>query len=208
MARNEILFNAIVSGDKDSATAAVMEAVNAGQDIEELLNESMVPAMEEIGDRFSRNEAFIPEMLMAARAMQTGLKIIEPMLNETGYKPLGKVCIGTVKGDLHDIGKNLVAVMLKGAGYEVIDLGVDCDVESYLKAVREGAEAVLMSSLLTTTMSYMETVVKRLGEFPGIKVIIGGAPVTKDYADSIGAHGYAEDAGGAVKTVGTCLGRG
>lgn len=207
MARNERLFNAIVSGDRDGAAEAVREAVGAKQDLEDLLKESMVPAMREIGDRFSRNEAFIPEMLMAARAMQAGLALIEPLLKEKGHKPLGKVCIGTVKGDLHDIGKNLVAVMLKGAGYEVIDLGVDCDVESYLTAVREGAEAVLMSSLLTTTMGYMETVIQRLGEFPGTRVIVGGAPVTREYAVSIGAHGYAEDAGDAVKVVGTCLGR-
>lgn len=208
MARNESLFNAIIAGDRDGSRAAVQEAVDGKRNLEELLNESMVPAMEEIGDRFSKNEAFIPEMLMAARAMQAGLALMEPILNEKGHKPLSKVCIGTVKGDLHDIGKNLVSIMLKGAGYEVIDLGVDCDAESYLKAVREGAEAVLMSSLLTTTMSYMKTVVERLGEFPGIKVIVGGAPVTKEYADSIGAHGYAEDAGGAVKAVSTCLGRG
>jgi 5-methyltetrahydrofolate--homocysteine methyltransferase len=207
MARNENLFGAIIAGKKDAAVAAVNEAVGAKQNLEELLEESMIPAMKEIGDRFSRNEAFVPEMLMAARAMQAGLALIEPELMARGHKPLGRVCIGTVRGDLHDIGKNLVAIMLKGAGYEVVDLGVDCDAESYHKAAKEGAEAVLMSSLLTTTMNYMKTVVERLAEFPNVKVIIGGAPVTKEYADSIGAHGYAADAGGAVSIVSACLGR-
>ncbi|TAL38671.1 MAG: cobalamin-binding protein [Spirochaetes bacterium] len=206
MARNEKLFNAIIEGKKDTAVAAVREAVDAKQNIEEVLEGSMIPAMKEIGDRFSRNEAFVPEMLMAARAMQAGLALIEPILNASGHQPLGRVCIGTVKGDLHDIGKNLVAIMLKGAGYDVTDLGVDCDAESYYKAVREGAQAVLLSSLLTTTMSYMKTVVEKLAEFPNVKVIIGGAPVTKEYADSIGAHGYAADAGGAVSVVSACLG--
>jgi 5-methyltetrahydrofolate--homocysteine methyltransferase len=208
MARNEGLFNAIIDGDMDTAVSAVKVALGNAQNVEELLDESMIPAMKEVGDRFSKGEAFVPEMLVSARAMQAGLALIEPVLKAGGRKPMGRLCIGTVRGDLHDIGKNLVAIMLKGAGYEVIDLGVDCDAESYAGAVRNGAEAVLMSSLLTTTMDYMKTVIERLKEFPGVKIVVGGAPLTQEFADSIGAHGFAPDAGGAVRAVNDCLGRG
>jgi 5-methyltetrahydrofolate--homocysteine methyltransferase len=208
MARNDTLYNAIIDGNMDAAVSAVNDALKAGQDMEELLGVSMIPAMKEVGERFSRGEAFVPEMLMSARAMQSGLALIEPALKARGHKPMGRLCIGTVKGDLHDIGKNLVAIMLRGAGYEVIDLGVDCDAESYAGAVRDGAEAVLMSSLLTTTMEYMKTVIERVKEFPGVKIVVGGAPITQEFADSIGAHGYAADAGGAVRAVNACLGRG
>jgi 5-methyltetrahydrofolate--homocysteine methyltransferase len=160
--------------------------------------------MREIGERFSRNEVYVPEMLIAARAMGAGLKIIEPILAKAGHKPLAKVCVGTVKGDLHDIGKNLVAMMLKGAGYEVEDLGVDCDAAKFQAAVDRGAQAVLCSALLTTTMPYMKTVAEAL-KGKNVKVVVGGAPVTQQYANDIGAHGYGEDANAAVKVVDALL---
>ena len=205
MARNEELFNAICKGQRKVVEELVNKAVAAGGNVTELLNESMIPAMRSMGDKFSRNEVYVPEMLIAARAMAAGLKIIEPILAATGHKPLAKVCIGTVKGDLHDIGKNLVAMMLKGAGYEVDDLGVDCDVAKFQSAVERGAQAVLCSALLTTTMPYMKTVADAL-KGKAAKVIIGGAPVTQQYANEIGAAGYGADANDAVKVVDALLG--
>ena len=160
----------------------------------------MIPAMREIGERFSRNEAYVPELLIAARAMQAGLAIIEPELAKSGRKSLGKIAIGTVKGDLHDIGKNLVAIMLKGAGYDVIDLGVNCDIAKFEDGVKQGAQIIACSSLLTTTMAYMKDIVTHFKD-QGVKVIIGGAPVTKAFAEEIGANGFSDDANGAVKLV-------
>jgi 5-methyltetrahydrofolate--homocysteine methyltransferase len=199
MARNEELFNAIIKGKRKDVAELVQTAVDAGADVPDILMGSMIPAMREIGDRFSRNEVYVPEMLIAARAMQAGLNIVEPLLAGTGHEPLARVAIGTVKGDLHDIGKNLVAMMLKGAGYEVTDLGVDCDVAKYEEAVANGAQVILLSALLTTTMPAMKEVVAALkGK---VKILIGGAPVTQEYADEIGADGYANDANQAVGAV-------
>jgi len=205
MAMNEALYEAVLKGKRNDVTTIVQEDVDKGINVEEILMESMIPAMAEIGERFSRNEAYVPEMLIAARAMQAGLDILDPLLVEAGHEPLGKVAIGTVKGDLHDIGKNLVAMMLKGAGFEVMDLGVDCDVEKYREAVENGAQAVLLSALLTTTMPYMKEIVTGLAG-TGAKVLIGGAPVTQEYADDIGADGYSDDANTAVKAAKTALG--
>jgi 5-methyltetrahydrofolate--homocysteine methyltransferase len=205
MAKNEELFNAICKGQRKLVEEIVNKLVAAGGNVTEMLNESMIPAMRSMGDKFSRNEVYVPEMLIAARAMQAGLKIIEPILVAAGHKPLAKICIGTVKGDLHDIGKNLVAMMLKGAGYEVDDLGVDCDVAKFQAAVERGAQAVLCSALLTTTMPYMKTLADAMKGKPA-KVIIGGAPVTQQYANEIGAAGYGADANDAVKVVDTLLG--
>jgi 5-methyltetrahydrofolate--homocysteine methyltransferase len=206
MARNEELFSAICKGNRKSVEEIVQGVIDAEGDTVELLNESMIPAMRDIGERFSRNEVYVPEMLIAARAMQTGLTLIEPMLAKKGHQPVGRVCVGTVKGDLHDIGKNLVAMMLKGAGYQVDDLGVDCDIEKFSKGVEDGAQAVLCSALLTTTMPYMKTVAETFADNPNVKVIIGGAPITQEYADEIGAAGYGADANEAVKVVDRCLG--
>jgi len=205
MAKNEELFNAICKGQRKLVEEIVNKLVTTGGSVTEMLNESMIPAMRSMGDKFSRNEVYVPEMLIAARAMQAGLKIIEPILAAAGHKPLAKVCIGTVKGDLHDIGKNLVAMMLKGAGYEVDDLGVDCDVAKFQAAVERGAQAVLCSALLTTTMPYMKTLADALKGKP-TKVIVGGAPVTQQYATEIGAAGFGADANDAVKVVDTLLG--
>jgi len=202
MAKNEELFEAIIKGKRKDVTAIVQAGVDAGENVAEILMESMIPAMREIGDRFTRNEVYVPEMLIAARAMQAGLNIIEPLLANTGHKPLGKVAIGTVKGDLHDIGKNLVAMMVKGAGYEVIDCGVDCDIAKFEEAVDNGAQVIMLSALLTTTMPYMKEVVAYFkGKGSPVKILIGGAPITQEYADEIGADGYSSDANEAVTSV-------
>ncbi len=206
MAKIQALYDAVGKGKRKDVEQIVNAELAKGTNPVEMLMDSMIPAMRDLGDRFSRNEVYVPEMLIAARAMQTGLNILEPLIAQRGHKPLAKLCIGTVKGDLHDIGKNLVAMMLKGAGYEVVDLGVDCDAEKFAKAVEQGSQAVLLSALLTTTMPYMKEVVSRFKDRPQVKVIIGGAPVTQQYADEIGAHGYADNAGEAVKVVERCLG--
>lgn len=206
MARNEELFNAILKGDRNTVQAIMQKAIEQKQDVVQLLDGSMIPAMREIGERFSRNEVYVPEMLIAARAMQAGLTLIEPILAQSNHKPLGKIAVGTVKGDLHDIGKNLVAIMLKGAGYEVLDLGTNCSIEKYTEAVAAGVKIVMCSALLTTTMTYMEEVVKHFKDAPEVKVVIGGAPVTQKYADSIGAHAYGRDANEAVKIVENIIG--
>jgi len=200
MARNEELFNAIIKGKRKDVTELVQTAVDGGTNVEEVLMESMIPAMREIGDRFTRNEVYVPEMLIAARAMQAGLDLVEPLLADVGHEPLAKVAIGTVKGDLHDIGKNLVAMMLKGAGYEVIDMGVDCDISKYEEAVQNGAQVLLLSALLTTTMPAMKEATDHFKD-NDVKILIGGAPITQEYADEIGADGYAGDANQAVGAV-------
>ncbi len=205
MARNDDLFEAVLKGKRKDVAFIVQQEIDNGTNVEEILMDSMVPAMAEIGDRFSRNEAYVPEMLIAARAMQAGLDLLDPLLQAAGHKAIGKVAIGTVKGDLHDIGKNLVAMMLKGAGFEVMDLGVDCDVEKYREAVENGAQCVLLSALLTTTMPYMKDVVSGL-QGSGAKILIGGAPVTQAYANEIGADGYSDDANTAVKAAKAVLG--
>ncbi len=208
MARHEALYAAISSGNKSAVETILPQELAAGRSPSELLTETMIPAMRDVGERFSRKEIFIPQMMIAARAMEAGLRILEPLLAKSGHEPRATICIGTVKGDLHDIGKNLVAMMLKGAGFRVIDLGTNVDVVKFEKAVQEGARAVLMSALLTTTMPYMKTVADHFRGSPDVKIIIGGAPITQEYADEIGAHGYGEDAGAAVHVVERCLGLG
>jgi len=208
MARNEELFNAIMKGKRKDVAALVQAELDAGTNVSSILMESMIPAMREIGARFTRNEVYVPEMLIAARAMQAGLDIVDPLLTQSGHEPLGKVAIGTVKGDLHDIGKNLVAMMVKGAGYEVMDLGVDCDVAKYDEAVNKGAQVLMLSALLTTTMPYMKEVVSHFkAKGSPVKILIGGAPVTQEYADEIGADGYSSDANQAVGSVEKVLGK-
>jgi len=191
---------AIIKGRREEVVAIVTAAIREHADVNALLDKGMIPAMREIGDRFSRNEAYVPELLIAARAMQSGLALLEPLITASGRVSRGKVAIGTVKGDLHDIGKNLVAIMIKGGGYDVIDLGVNCDLDKFEEGVSQGATILACSSLLTTTMTYMRDVVDHF-HGRGIKIIIGGAPVTQAYCDAIGADGYSEDANGAVKLV-------
>lgn len=198
----EALKTAIIKGKRNDVVTIVTAAIAENEDVNTILDLGMIPAMRDIGEKFSRNEAYVPELLIAARAMQSGLALIEPLITASGRKSKGKVAIGTVKGDLHDIGKNLVAIMIKGAGYDVIDMGVNCDVAKYDTAVEQGAQVIACSSLLTTTMPYMKEVVEHF-KGKGIKVIIGGAPVTQTYCEEIGADGYSEDANGAVKLLDT-----
>jgi 5-methyltetrahydrofolate--homocysteine methyltransferase len=202
---NQELYDGICKGNRKLVSEIVQSEIDNNCDPVELLLKSMIPAMRDVGDKFSRNEVFVPEMLIAARAMQAGLDLIEPKLIEVGHEPLAKVVVGTVKGDLHDIGKNLVVMMLKGAGFEVDDAGVDCDVSKFDKSVEDGAQAVCCSALLTTTMPYMKNVVDHFTD-KDAKVVIGGAPVTQAYCDEIGADGFADNASDAVNAVASSLG--
>ncbi len=196
------LYDAVVSGDAKATHALTQQALAEGIDPLQLVNEYMVPAMDEVGRRFECNEYFVPELLISARAMKAALDLIRPLLTARGDKPVGRVAIGTVKGDLHDIGKNLVASLLEGGGFEVIDLGVNVAPEKFIATVREkDANIVAMSALLTTTMPAMKTTIealKQAGVRDKVKVLIGGAPITQKYADEIGADGYSENAVGAV----------
>jgi 5-methyltetrahydrofolate--homocysteine methyltransferase len=196
------LYDAVVNGNAKASQAITQEALAQGIDPLTLVNEYMVPAMDEVGRRFEANEYFVPELLIAARAMKASLDIIRPLLTARGDQPAGRVAIGTVKGDLHDIGKNLVGSLLEGGGFEVIDLGVNVAPEKFIETVREkGANIIAMSALLTTTMPAMKTTIealKQAGIRQQVKVLIGGAPITQKYADEIGADGYSENAVGAV----------
>lgn len=196
------LSEAILRGDAKGAEAITREAIDAKVDPQELVSKYMIPAMDEVGRKFEADELFVPELLVTARAMKKALEVVKPLLAATGAKPMGKVVVGTVKGDLHDIGKNLVASMLEGAGFEVIDLGVDVGPEKFISAVKEfSPDIVALSALLTTTMPSMKGTVEQLsaaGLRGKVKIIIGGAPVTQDYAKEIGADGYSENANGAV----------
>ena len=206
MARNEALYQAVYKGDREAADKGVKAALDAGEDVASLLDETLIPAMQQIGEDFECGQAFVPEMLVAARAMNTALEHIQPRLDDAGIEPKGKVAAGTVKGDLHDIGKNLVAMMLKGAGYAVDDLGVDCGPQDFEKAVENGAQVVLLSALLTTTMPVMKQIVEHLKpKFPDVTILIGGAPVTEEFAESIGADGYGATATQAVPLVQRCF---
>jgi len=200
MADLKALAEAVIRGDQNSAVEITKSALDEGTAAESILKEGLIAGMDVIGGRFKKNEVYIPEVLIAARAMKSAMEILEPELVKAGVKPIGKFLIGTTQGDLHDIGKNLVAMMLKGAGFEVIDLGVDISPEKFVEQTKAtGIQLVGMSALLTTTMPAMEKTVKALKN-AGVsaKVMIGGAPVTQGYADKIGADGYAADAASAV----------
>jgi corrinoid protein of di/trimethylamine methyltransferase len=196
------LYEAVVSGDAKATQAITRQALAEGVDPLKLVNEHMVPAMDEVGRRFEANEYFVPELLISARAMKAALELIRPLLTARGDKPVGRVAIGTVKGDLHDIGKNLVASLLEGGGFEVIDLGVNVAPEKFIATINEKqANIIAMSALLTTTMPGMKTTIdalKQAGVRSKVKVLIGGAPITQRYAEEIGADGYSESAVGAV----------
>jgi corrinoid protein of di/trimethylamine methyltransferase len=197
-----LLYDSVVSGDAKATQAITQEALADGADPLKLVNDYMVPAMDEVGRRFEANEYFVPELLISARAMKAALELIRPLLTARGDQPLGRVALGTVKGDLHDIGKNLVGSLLEGGGFEVIDLGVNVTPEKFIATVNEKqANIVAMSALLTTTMPAMKTTIDALklaGVRGKVKVLIGGAPITQKYADEIGADGYSESAVGAV----------
>ena len=193
------IFNAVLDFDEDAVPQLVRDELEAGTQVDSILNDGLIAAMDEVGQRFSAGELFVPEMLMAAQAMKAGMEVIRPLLAEAGTAPKGTLVIGTVQGDLHDIGKNLVSMMLEGAGFKVVDLGVDVEPGKFVEAARESnADVVCMSALLTTTMPAMEATVKALVEGISCKTMVGGAPVTQDFADKIGANGYSEDAPSAV----------
>jgi 5-methyltetrahydrofolate--homocysteine methyltransferase len=208
MADLEALTAAIEAGDRATAVRITTEAVAEEMDPRSVLD-AMTRAMETIGSRFACNEIYVPEMLISARAMKEATAVLEPVLVASGIRPEHTAVIGTIKGDLHDIGKNLVAMMWKGANIEVVDLGTNVTPERFVEAAREhGASLVGVSALLTTTMVGMKDVVAavRAAELPGVKVIVGGAPVTAEYAASIGADGYAPDAATAVEVAKTAVG--
>jgi 5-methyltetrahydrofolate--homocysteine methyltransferase len=196
------LYNAILTGDAKKAEQVTKAALAEKADPTELVQKYMIPAMDEVGKRFECNEYFVPELLIAARAMKTALELITPFLAEKGAEPVGRVVIGTVQGDLHDIGKNLVASMLEGGGFQVVDLGVDVPPEKFAEYAKDKEGTIVaLSSLLTTTMTMMKKVIEEL-EKVGIrkqtKVIVGGAPITQQFADEIGADGFGDNANSAV----------
>ncbi len=204
------LKDAVLHGDWKLARSITEEALAAQVEPLILLNDYLVPAMNEVGKRFECNQFFVPELLLAARAMKASLELLRPLLAARGTEPVGRAVVGTVKGDLHDVGKNLVASLLEGGGFEVIDLGVNVPPEKFIAAVREkNAQIVGLSALLTTTMPSMRLTIeafKAAGLRDKVKILIGGAPVTQRFADEIGADGYGENAPSAVNLARKCLG--
>ena len=199
------LQRATIDGQAPEVEKLTQQALDEVISLDDIINEGFISAMSIIGEKFKNNEIFVPEMLIAARAMRAGLKVLEPLILAGERKYLGKIIIGTVKGDLHDIGKNLLGMMLQGGGYDVIDLGVDVTPDRFLAAVREHQpQVVCLSALLTTTMPFMKETVELLGEAgvrEQVKILVGGAPISQRFADEIGADGYAADAGSAVVLV-------
>jgi len=196
------IYQNVIDADQVEIEANIRTALETGADPEEILKNGLIAAMQEVGRLFEQGDLYVPEMLVSARAMQVGLHILKPYLARANVKAVGKVALGTVKGDLHDIGKNLVAMMLEGAGFEVMDLGVDVHPEAFVKAAQDGAQLLGMSALLTTTMSNMVAIMQALntaGLRDRVKVMIGGAPVTQEYAIRIGADGFAADASSASR---------
>jgi 5-methyltetrahydrofolate--homocysteine methyltransferase len=210
MADLSALAENLINGKANEVRELTQKALDEGVPPGEILNGGLIKGMNVVGERFKNNEFYVPEVLIAARAMHSGMDILKPKLAESGVEPIGRVLLGTVKGDLHDIGKNLVAMMLEGAGFEVIDLGIDVPPERFVQAVNEqGGDVIAMSALLTTTMTQMKTTLEALEEAGvkgKVKTLIGGAPVTQNYADEIGADGYARDAASAADKAKELLG--
>lgn len=203
MADLQTLTDAIIKGDRATAKTVTSEQIDAGTDPETILN-AMIAAMDDIGEKYKNNEVFVPEMLIAARAMKEALAILEPKLVEAGHEPIATAVIGTVQGDLHDIGKNLVAMMWKGANVDVIDLGTNVKPDRFIEAAKEHrAQIIGLSTLLTTTMPAMKQAVTEIRDAMSgsVKIIIGGAPINDAFADEIGADAYAPDAASSVETV-------
>ena len=198
----EKIKDALMKGDRDEVAKFTKLALDEGLEVKNILNDGLIAGMEIIGNRFKCNEIFIPEVLISAKAMQAGMAILGPHFTKCGIKPVGRVAIGTVKGDLHDIGKNIVSMMLKGACFDINDLGIDVSPEKFVDAVKkDGVEVIAMSSLLTTSMGSMRDTIKSLkdsGLRDKVKIMVGGAPITQDFANSIGADAYARDAASAV----------
>jgi len=207
MADLKALSEAIIKGNQKAAVDITQQALSEGTDPAAILSDGLIAGMNVIGVRFKANEVYIPEVLIAARAMKMAMEVLEPKLVEAGVQPLGKAMIGTVQGDLHDIGKNLVVMMLKGAGFDVVDLGVDVSPDKFVEKAKETQAGIIgLSALLTTTMPSMEKTIRALKEAGiGARTMIGGAPVTQAYADKIGADGYAPDAASAVDLAKTLL---
>lgn len=202
MADLEGIAVSLIDGRRDEVVAKVKQAIEEAVPPEKILNDALVAGMSVVGERFRRNIIYVPEVLIAARAMKGAMELLEPLLVRSGVEPIGVVVIGTVKGDLHDIGKNLVAMMLQGGGFKVVDLGTDVSPEKFVEAARQNkADLIGMSALLTTTMPQMAHVVKAVKDsgLDNVRCMIGGAPVTQAYADEIEADGYAPDAGSAVE---------
>ena len=202
MALLDELREAVVDGQAKLTVAHVSQGLADSIDAGTLLREGLIAGMAKVGQLYEDGEVFVPEMLVAARAMSAALAVLKPHLVEQGVKSSGKVAIGTVQGDLHDIGKNLVAMMLEGSGFEIVDLGVDVPPEKFVEAIRQGANVVAMSALLTTTMTNMKGIIEAItaaGLRGQVRILVGGAPITKAYADEIGADGYATDASSAVR---------
>ena len=208
----ETIYDAILNGDAKRTAAEVAAALEAKVPAEDILHKACIPAMGEVGRLFEAGERFVPEMLISARAMQAGMNLLQPYLAEANVKSAGKVLVGTVSGDLHDIGKNLVGMMLKGAGFEVVGLGSDVSPQKFVEAVKtHRPQAVGMSALLTTTMPAMKRTIEALKEAglrDQVKVMIGGAPITQDFADKIGADGFAPDASSASRKAKSLVGVG
>jgi 5-methyltetrahydrofolate--homocysteine methyltransferase len=203
------VYQSVLEGRQALVAQGVRALLEQGVIPGSILNQALVPAMDEVGCRFEQQEFFVPEMLAAARAMQAGMNVLRPLLVEEELQPIGRIAIGTVKGDMHDIGKNLVSMMLESAGFQVVDLGVDTPTERFVEAASSGSQIVGMSALITTTMPAMKEVIAALTSANlrgNVKVIIGGAPTTQAYADDIGADAYAPDAGGAVRVAKGLLG--
>ncbi len=202
MARYDELHNAVIYGRKAKVPALVQQQLDEGRSAKEVMDEGLIPGMTVVGKKFQEGEFFIPEMLMAARSLNAGLDLLKPLLVASEFKPVAKVVMGTVKGDIHDIGKNLVSIMLRGGGFEVIDAGVDVPPDKFVALVKEsGAELVGLSALLTTTMPAMQDTIEAFasdGSRDQVKIMIGGAPITQNYADEIGADGFARNASFAV----------
>jgi len=197
MADLSALAENLINGKAREVKELTQKAIDEGVPVARILNDGLIKGMSVVGEKFKNNEFYVPEVLIAARAMHAGMDILKPLLSSSGVQPIGKVAIGTVKGDLHDIGKNLVVMMLEGAGFEVMDLGIDVPPEKFVEAVKQGANIIAMSALLTTTMTAMKTTLEALKEAgvrDKVKTLIGGAPVTQNYANEIGADGYARDA--------------
>lgn len=209
MADMEALAQAIINGKAPVAKSLTEEALNEGVSPQDVLNNGLVAGMNVVGIKFKNNEFYVPEVLIAARAMKMAMEVLKPQLAASGVEPKGTVAIGTVRGDNHDIGKNLVAMMLEGAGFKVIDLGIDVKSDVFVKAAKDGANIIALSALLTTTMPAMRESIEALkaeGIRDSVKVMIGGAPVTQKYADEIGADGYSADAASAVDKANELLG--
>lgn len=209
MAKYQDLADSIIKGDNIKSKEIAQKLVGEGVPAVDILNNGLVPGMDVVGKKFKANEFYIPEVLIAARAMHAAMEIIKPLLSESAAEMKGTIVVGTVQGDLHDIGKNLVGMMLEGGGYTVIDLGVDIPAEKFVEEIKKnGAKLIGLSALLTTTMPGMKTVIDTLKadkDTADVKVMVGGAPLTQEYADSIGAAGYAPDASSAVDLAGDLL---